>query len=98
MTKFLVLTIICLATCACVSPYQGQANALNQAYQRGQISTSDYHARMNELQALDLQYRQATDQAMQQSFQNMANQPRSRAVMVPALTLTDTPESIPKSY
>lgn len=73
MKNCLILTIICLTICACVSPYQGQANALNQAYQRGQISASDYHARMTELRALDFQQRQAADQATQQIFQNMAN-------------------------
>jgi len=84
MKNLFILAIISLAICSCVSPYQGQANALNRAYQQGRISTSDYHARMTELQNLDLQSRQAADQSIQQSFQNMANQPRSRSVMVPA--------------
>lgn len=69
----LSLMIFCLAITACVSPYQGQANALTQAYQRGEISANDYNARMTDLQALDLQRRQAVAQAWQQGCQNISN-------------------------
>lgn len=66
---FVLLVLVALALTSCVSPYQGQANALTQAYQKGEISSSDYHARINELQALDLQRRMA----IQRGFQNLSN-------------------------
>lgn len=71
-TLILCLSLILLIA-ACASPYQGQANALTQAYQNGQISANDYQARMTELQALDLQRRQAIAAYWQQGCQNLAN-------------------------
>lgn len=71
---FLLVVLFILLFSGCISPYQGQANALTAAYQRGEISANDYQARINELQALDLQRRQAVAQAWQQGCNNMAAQ------------------------
>lgn len=84
MSRFIIPTILAaLLLSACASPYQGQANLLNQAYQNGQISANDYQARMTELQALDLQRRQAVSQAFMQAGQNMGNRPQPYMAVAP---------------
>jgi len=50
--KTLVI-IFLLLIAGCMTPLQRQSQALNAAYQRGEISASDYYARMNELEAIN---------------------------------------------
>lgn len=76
---FTVIIMLGLSGCvnpyqAQVSPYQGQADALNAAYQAGQISANDYHARMAEIQRLDFENRQAAFNGMQQILGQQAQQ------------------------
>ena len=74
----LSIFVFCFFIAACASPYHSQAKALQEAYQNGNISTSDYHARMNELQALDLQWRQNQQQSLNQFNAQMQRQQQQR--------------------
>jgi len=80
--KILLFTVGILLT-SCASPYQYQANLLTQAYQRGEISTSDYHARINELQSLELQRRTAASQAFFNYSQGVREQQYLRQMRQP---------------
>ena len=78
MTKLLVLLLSAFFLVSCASPYQPQAQALQQAYINGEISTNDYHARLTELQALDLRRRQMIIQSFQnQQYLYQMRQPRT---------------------
>ena len=71
MTLISMISLVLLTGCETVSPYQQQADQLQQAYNAGLISANDYYTRLNELQALDLQRRQAMASAfMQANYQN----------------------------
>jgi hypothetical protein len=48
---------------ACASPYQAQRDAIKASYQRGELKANDYYARMNELEALELQQNWLTEQS-----------------------------------
>ena len=72
--KTLIIILTALLLLGCASPYQGQLDGLNAAYQRGDISASDYQARVNELIALDLQRRQAISNAFFTSSSYFQNQ------------------------
>ena len=80
---FIFLLILCLSMAACVSPYQGQANALTQAYQRGEISANDYFARMNELKSLELQRQQLLGSPQGNPFYNLQQSIANRPVLQP---------------
>lgn len=51
---------LCVAAmmASCASPYQAQMGALNNAYQNGQISRSEYDREMTRLQVSDAGYQQ----------------------------------------
>ncbi len=61
MKKHLRLIALLCATAllgACVSPYQAQMGALNNAYRNGQISGEEYNREMTRLQVNDAGYQQ----------------------------------------
>ncbi|RPI49083.1 MAG: hypothetical protein EHM49_10515 [Deltaproteobacteria bacterium] len=66
--------LLMLSGCAGPSPFKPQADALKVSYEKGELSASDYHARMNELYGLELQRRMAISQAWGQFGNNMQNQ------------------------
>ncbi len=55
--------IFCIFIAACASPYQEQRDAITASYQRGELKTNDYYARMNELEALEMQQRWLAQQS-----------------------------------
>ena len=96
MSRFIIPAILAaLLLSACVSPYQGQANLLNQAYQNGQISANDYQARMTELESLDLQRRQANAQAWQNVGRSMQAYSAQRAAQPPMQIYNPPPRQMP---
>jgi hypothetical protein len=84
MRAFLVASVaitclLCLSGCMTTSPYQQQADALGQSYNAGLITANEYFARMNELQALDLQHRQNVVNACMQINAQYQQQQMQRA-------------------
>ena len=59
----LSVCIFCLFIAACASAYQEQREAIKASYQRGELKTNDYYARMNELEALEMQQRWLAEQS-----------------------------------
>jgi hypothetical protein len=69
-----VLGFCLLSLSGCASPYQGQANELAAAYQRGELTADQYHSQLTSLEALDLQRRANISQAFFRFSQGMQQQ------------------------
>lgn len=77
MKTCLVLIIAIMVMAGCVSPYRTQAQAMQAAYQRGEITADQFYSGISQLEALELQRRQAVSQAF---FQAGANVQRQEAI------------------
>ena len=71
--KTLIVILSLVFVLGCSNPYKAQFEALQTSYQQGEISANDYFSRLNELQALDLQQRQALAQAFSQAGRQLGN-------------------------
>lgn len=71
--KLPLILLSLLLVFGCANPYKPQFEALRTAYLNGEISANDYFSRLNELQALDLQRRQALARAFSQAGYHLGN-------------------------
>jgi len=84
MKTVLLIVFLCLIA-GRASPYAAQVNDLQQMYNAGQISASDYHSRLNEINSLEQQHRAQAVQQFQTGMQiwqqqqmiNQRNQPQT---------------------
>jgi len=65
-----VIFLVAFLLVGCASPYQRQAYLLVQQYQNGEISDKEFQARLNKLEALDLQCRALVAQLMMVNHPN----------------------------
>lgn len=82
--RIIAICLLVLAFIGCASPYVNQAEQLKAAYERGELSTNEYYARMHELQALDLQWRANISQGLSDMQRSMEqNRPHSGYITGP---------------